>query len=126
MSIAIDPTATHGEEEAIACEVPLSRRSILRRATVLSAGLFAALGARGEKASGHAGQGSPACCNLARGDQWCAPTSGDPPFWCDHGGFKRVWYCNYFGYLWGCGECQKTTGTCFNGDTYYCSYAWIV
>ena len=126
MSVTIDSADASREEEVAVCEVPDSRRSILRRATVLSAGLFAFLAARGESARAHPGEGSPGCCNLARPDQWCAPHTGyDPPFWCDHGGFKRVWYCNQTGYLYGCGECQSSTGTCFNGPTFYCSYAWI-
>lgn len=127
MSATIDTIAPQGGGEAPACEVPVSRRSIIRRATALSAFLFTAIAARSDPARAHAGQGSPYCCDLARPDQWCAPLSGDPPFWCDHGGFKRVWYCCHTnGYFYGCGECQATTGTCRNGGTYYCSYAWLV
>jgi hypothetical protein len=127
VSVTIDTVAANGDE-APACELPATRRSLLRRATIASGALFAALAARGtDPASGHPGQGEWACCSLVREDQWCAPLSGStPPFWCDHGGFKRVWYCCYNGYFYGCGECHNTTGDCFSGTNYYCSYQWLV
>ena len=127
MSVTTDSAVRSGETEAAASEGLESRRSILRRATAVSAGLFAALAARTDTARGHPGQGSPGCCDLVRTDQWCSGCSTcDVPFWCDHGGFKRVWYCwDQYNYTWGCGECQSGTGTCFDGPTWYCSYAWV-
>jgi hypothetical protein len=92
-----------------------------RRLSVAAAALFAGIAARG---SGTAEASNWACCQLARPDQWCGSTSGDPPFWCNYGGFKRVWYCCSNAILWGCGECQSGTGTCFDGPTWYCSYGW--
>ncbi len=126
-----------GEDDkaAAVCEVPDTRRLFLRKAaswslprrvSVASAALFAGIAARGApNAEAHAGQGNFRCCSLARPDQWCAPAGADV-FWCDHGGFKRVWYCcDTDGVFVGCGECQSSTGTCFNGPTWYCSYGWV-
>lgn len=130
--MTIDSAARNRDEEAATHEEFESRRSILRRATALSAGFFAALAARADTARGDPGQGSPGCCGLARPDQWCSGCSPcDPPFWCDHGGFKRVWYCvDANNVTWGCGECQSDTSTCFGRaeapwTVWYCSYAWI-
>jgi len=116
-------------------DTPSSRRSALggvalwslgRRLPLISAGLFTALAAWGAKtAEAHPGQGNYSCCNLARGDQWCAPLSGGIDFWCDHGGFKRVWYCCAGNHTVGCGECVGTTGSCFSGP-WYCSYGWLI
>lgn len=112
----------------------VSRRSLFQRTalwstprkiSVASAAVFAGIAARGATtASAHAGQGQFICCNLARPDQWCAPASGTPPYWCDHGGFKRYWYCCGPGGMVGCGECQSGTGTCHDGPPFYCSYGW--
>jgi hypothetical protein len=121
-----DPVGTESQPAA-----PLSRRSLLlglavrslpRRLTMASAGIFAGIAALGPTS---ATAGNWACCTLARLDQWCGNHPGfDPPFWCNYGGFKRVWYCCEGGTLYGCGECQSGTGTCFNGPTWYCSYGW--
>jgi hypothetical protein len=117
-----------GVEEAV--ETTMSRRSLFRtgrlwalprRLTLGSAALFAGLAARGPASASGANY---ACCQLERLDRWCGSTSGNPPFWCNYGGFKRVWYCCDVTQLWGCGECQDTTGTCRSGIKYYCSYAW--
>jgi hypothetical protein len=122
------PACLVGAEEAV--EEAMSRRSLIRagrlwalprRLTLASAALFAGVAARGPaSASGS----NYACCTLARPDQWCGSTTGNPPFWCNHGGFKRVWYCCDVTQLWGCGECISSTGTCFSGPVFYCSYAW--
>jgi hypothetical protein len=128
MSVTNESATPRGDEAATNEEFE-SRRSVLRRAGALSAGLFAALAARADKAHGHPGQGSPGCCLLAQPDQWCSGCSPcDPPFWCDHGGFKRVWYCvDTNNVTWGCGECISDTGTCWgtSGTQFYCSYGWI-
>lgn len=97
-----------------------------RKATLASAALFGGFAARGtEPAIAHPGQGQFYCCSLARPDQWCSQVVGGD-FWCDHGGFKRVWYCcdPSFGVV-GCGECQSSSGTCTAfPNEYYCSYGW--
>lgn len=120
-------------------DAPVLRRSLLgaislwslpRKMSLASAALFAGFAARGATpALAHPGQGNYLCCNLARPDQWCAPASGDPPFVCDHGGFKRVWYCCQANHLVGCGECQQTTSCCSGPNctpgAFYCSYGWF-
>jgi hypothetical protein len=109
---------------------PLTRRSLLgatslwsfrRKLTLASAALFASIAARGPAS---ASAGNVACCNLARPDKRCGNHTGWPPFWCNYGGFRRLWYCCDGGNFWGCGECQSGSGTCFDGPTFYCSYAW--
>ncbi len=109
-----------GVEEA--SEVAETRRSLFRRVCLASAALYAGLAARGPEAAFAANW---KCCTLARLDQWCGSCSCDPPFWCNYGGFKRVWYCCYGGRLYGCGECQSGTGTCHDGPQWYCSYGWL-
>lgn len=123
-----------GLNESAAVAAAASRDSLLermsqwsgpRKMTLAGAAIFAGMAARGTQlASAHAGQGGWYCCNLARPDQWCAPTGDSNVFWCDHGGFKRVWYCCLPGGLVGCGECQSSTADCHNGSQYYCSYGW--
>jgi hypothetical protein len=57
---------------------------------------------------------------------WCqGDTSLADPFRCDHGGVKRVWFCQGSSHTWGCGECITGSGTCFDGPDWPCSYAWI-
>jgi hypothetical protein len=97
--------------------------SLPRRVCVASAALFAGLAARGAEA---AEAGNWNCCNLARLDRWCGSCSTcDPPFWCNYGGFKRVWYCCQGATLYGCGECISSTGSCYSGPDWYCSYGWF-
>jgi hypothetical protein len=127
---------TERDEQKRACELSETRRGLVeeslrwrlpRRVSLISAALFAGLAAKGERdAQAHPGQGNFRCCSLARPDQWCAPASGTTVFSCDHGGFKRIWYCcTSDGIFVGCGECQSSTGTCFGGPLYYCSYGWV-
>ena len=113
---------------------PASRRSVVnalataslsRRAVAVSAALFAGMAARGTAVAGaHTGQGSPACCNLAKPNLWCAPGPGSS-FTCDHGaGSQTSWYCCDGNFVWMCGECNNT-GNCFNGP-WTCSYAKLI
>ena len=133
--IVDDERPTREDGIPASCELTETRQTLLRKAgiwsfprrlSVASAALFAGVAARmSSDAEAHPGQGNFRCCTLARPDQWCAPASGTAVFWCDHGGFKRIWYCcTTDGIFVGCGECQGSTGTCFAGP-WYCSYGWI-
>lgn len=134
MTISSENHAKDGETTGIeaAPEESFSRRSVIfrslgslpHRASVVSAALFAGIAARG---TAPALAANWSCCNLARPDHWCATGGGDPgiPFWCNYGGYKRIWYCCQGAYLTGCGECQSGTGTCHDGPTWYCSYGWL-
>lgn len=98
-----------------------ARWSLPRKISVASAALFAQVASwRTETAEA----GNWQCCNLAVPGTWCHSDPGDPPFWCNLGGFKRVWYCCTPSATYGCGECQSGTGTCFGGPEFYCSYGW--
>ena len=101
----------------------VARWSLPRKISLASAAVFAQMAAWGA-ATAEAGNWN--CCNLARNDHWCGSGPGDPPFWCNYGGFKRVWYCCQVNGTFGCGECQSSTGDCFSGPDFYCSYGWYV
>lgn len=119
-------------DEAYPDVVMESRRralgTVVQRACVASAGVFALLAARRPSdAEAHAPLGDYKCCALAQGTvRWCSPGGSNPaePFWCDHGGFKRTWYCCSSGTIVGCGECQSKSGTCYAGPIYNCSFGW--
>lgn len=97
------------------------RPVFLKRLPALSAGIFAALAARGTQVA-HAG--NFACCNLAYPPStgpWC-PIHQYGDFYCPGGTNARVWYCCAEGQLFGCGECTNGA-TCHDGP-WECSYGW--
>ncbi|OHX05846.1 hypothetical protein BFV98_24055 [Micromonospora sp. WMMB235] len=66
-----------------------------------------------------AGLASP-CCSLASNTR-CSGC--DERFSCSKG-YKRYWWCQAGMRIIGCGECQRDSGTCWQGGVYYCSIWW--
>jgi hypothetical protein len=111
---------TESTEETAAELPPVRRRGalgVLSRGGIALVGGLAGLFATAPPAAADC-QGSP-CCHLAS----CTVCSGRCDcFSCGH--YKRIWYCSVAARVIGCGECQKYSGDCWHGGTYYCSKYW--
>jgi hypothetical protein len=67
-----------------------------------------------------AGLPSP-CCHLASNTR-CGGQCEN--YTCPSGRYKRYWWCTAGTRVIGCGECQRRSGSCWQGGTYYCSIWW--
>jgi hypothetical protein len=96
-----------------------TRRSLFVRATGASAAVFAWMAARG---AAEAGAYPYHCCGLATNTHCSGCPSGS--FSCPSGYHRKYWFCCQNGGLYGCGECTKSTTSCFSGP-FKCSCGYV-
>ncbi|MDI6103370.1 hypothetical protein QLQ12_32650 [Actinoplanes sp. NEAU-A12] len=111
----------HDQKMSVDGPATAGRRGVL---TFLSVGGMALVGGlagvfqTAEPAS--AGLASP-CCSLASNTR-CSGRCHN--YTCPSGYYKRYWWCTAGVRPIGCGECQKGSGTCWEGTSFACSTWW--
>ncbi len=67
--------------------------------------------------------GGMACCHLALPDRECKYKGDKSSYTCPSGWYRQWWFCCEGTRQAGCGECTKSTSTCWQGP-FECSIWW--
>ena len=65
----------------------------------------------------------PACCHLALPNTECSYSGAKSNYTCPTGYYRQWWFCCEGTRQVGCGECTKSTSTCWSGP-FVCSIWW--